>query len=408
MKNFWLILILAIVVKILVSAITFHPDTQAFNLAGKLISSGNILNLYDYLPSLPDSDPTKNLAVLNYPPAIYLFNGVFNFIFGIFGLPINQFLLDIPSNYGNLLFNIHLLLLKLPYLIFDLLIGFILFKLFRDKKQANLALIIWLFNPISLLSTYMMGQFDIIPTLFTVLSIYFAVKNKLNWAAISLGIGIAFKLYPIFLLTPLLILGKGTSEKIKIFILSLAPYFLIILPYLPSHNFRSTALFANQSSKSLYAAIPVSGGESILLFPASLIFFYLLLGSNKIERISFWKIYLIILLLFFIFTHFHPQWLIWITPFLILDLVYLNFKNLLAILIILFTWLVSLFFFDQSLTVGIFSPLLPVLQNTSSVWSMLHLNPDYTLLRSILQTFFTAASAYLIYTHFPKKSNNEI
>ena len=287
MKNIWLILSLAIVVRIFLAASTFHPDIQAFNLAGKIIGEGNILNLYDYLPSLPNNDLLKNLAVFNYPPAIYLFNGFFNFIFNIVGLPINQFLLDSPANYGNILFNIHLLILKIPYLIFDLLTGFILYKMFNGKRLSNLALTIWLFNPINLYSTYMMGQFDIIPTFFTILSVYFAFKNKLNWAALSLGFGIAFKLYPIFLLIPLLILGKNYLEKFKVCLLALIPYILTILPYLPSHNFRSVALFASQSSKSLYASIPVSGGESILLFPTFLLIFYLIILTKKTKEV--WK-----------------------------------------------------------------------------------------------------------------------
>lgn len=405
MINIRLILLLAIILRIFLAFSTFHPDIQAFNLAGKIVGTGNILNLYDYLPNLSNNDPIKNLAVLNYPPAVYLFNGIFNFLFNVFGLPINQFLLDLASNYGNILFNVHLLLLKLPYLIFDLLCGFILFKLFSEKRKANLAFTLWLFNPLNLYSTYMMGQFDIIPTFFTVLSIYYANKFKLSLAALSLGIGIAFKLYPIFLLIPLVILGRNISEKIKLLILSLIPYSLIILPYLPSHNFRSIALFASQSSKSLYAAIPVSGGESIILFPTLLILFYLIIFVYK-SRDSLWKYYLIILLLFFIFTHYHPQWLIWITPFLIIDLVSYNFKNIWAVILIFGSFLGSLFFFDSSLTINMFAPIYPLLYKLADIWTLLHLRVDYNFARSILQTVFVGSALFLIYEYTKKTDNS--
>ena len=400
MKNLWFILIVAILIRLFLALSTFHPDIQSFNLSGKIVASGNILNLYDFLPSLPDGDPVKNLAVFNYPPSIYIFNGIFNFIFNIFGLPINQFLLDSPSNYGNILFNLHILLLKLPYLLFDLAIVFVLLRLFENRKNGKLATILWLFNPINLYATYMMGQFDVIPTFFTVISIYFVSKNKLNLAALFLGGGIAFKLYPIFLLIPLIVLGKNSWERIKLIILTIVPYILTILPYLPSHDFRSTALFASQSSKSLYAAIPVSGGESILLFPVFLIFFYLLIFINK--NITIWKNYLISLLLFFIFTHYHPQWLIWLTPFLIMDLVLNNFKHIVAVGIIFTSFIGSLFFFDSSLTVNMFAPIAPNLYKLADIWTLMHVNMDYNLTRSILQTIFISSALFLMYEYTKK------
>lgn len=366
MKNLWIILISGILLRLFLSFATFHPDVLAFDLGGKVVASGNILHLYDY---------SSNIAVFNYPPPIYWFHGLFHLF------PF--------SNYG---------FVKLSYLIFDILIVLVLLKLFPTQNSARLAIILWVFNPIALFATYMMGQFDIIPTFFTLLSVYLISKNKLEWAALALGCGIAFKVYPIFLLIPLIILGKNYMEKFKFAVLALLPYLLSIIPYLSSHNFRTTALFANQSSKGLYANIPVSGGESILLFPASLIIFYLLILGKKTDRLFFWKIYLIPLLLFFIFTHYHPQWLIWIIPFLIIGLVSEFRKVILPVILIFLSWFVSLFFFDPSLTLGMFGV-------AQSIWVYLNLHPDYNLARSLIQTVFVAASFYLIYEYFPRKSN---
>lgn len=376
MKNLLIILIVGIALRIFLAVSTFHPDSLAFKLGGELVASGKILNLYNY------SNP--EVAVLNYPPAIYWFHGLFKVLL------------------GNFLSG--MLLIKLPYIIFDILTAFFLSKLFTNKKQSILVFAFWIFNPVNLYATYMMGQFDVIPTFFTVLSVYFISKNRLFPAAVSLGGGIAFKVYPVFLLIPLILLDKSYFNKVKIFILGLLPYCLSILPYLPSHSFRSTALFAAQSSKSLYASMAVSGGESILLFPATLLLFYLFLLKKKTALSSFWKIYLVPLLLFFIFTHYHPQWLIWITPFLIIDLVTDRLINLPAVILIFLSWFGSLFFFDPSLTLGIFSPLFPALKNTS-VWMLVGLNPDYNLLRSLLQTVFAASSLYLIYVSFLKRED---
>lgn len=378
MKWLWWILIIGILLRIILSISTFHPDIMAFKLGGEVVASGKVLNLYDYSNS--------DIAILNYPPLIYWFHGLFNFFF------------------GSMTWMSDILLLKLPYLIFDILGGLIIFKFFDSYKKSILAFSFWMFNPISLYATYMIGQFDIIPTFFTMLSVYLVTKGKLNWAALALGGGIAFKLYPIFLLIPLVILGKNLIDKIKLILLALLPYALTVLPYLPSANFKSNALFASQSDKSLYANIPVSGGEAILLFPAALVFFYLLIWHKGLDKSSLWKIYLSPLLLFFLFTHYHPQWLIWITPFLIIDLVSDRLKNILPIFLIFGSWFGSLFFFDPSLTSGIFAPIWPDLQNAPSLWNLLNLNVDYNFSRSILQTISAGSFLYLIYQHLLKKN----
>lgn len=405
MKKLWILIVISILIRIILSSATFHPDMQVFNLAGKIIASGNIFDLYDYQANLPAGDPLKTLAILNYPPAIYFFHGILNFLFGnVLGIPqMNQFLLDNPANYGNIQFSFHLILLKIPYLVFDLLIGLVLFRLVESTKKVT-ALALWLFNPINLYATYMMGQFDIIPTFFVILSVYFAVKSKLKLAALALGFGIAFKLFPLFLLIPLIILGKNYREKIELFIISVVPYLLSILPYISSHNFRANALFANQSSKSLYATLPVSGGEAMIYFPVFLLFFYLVIWQAKFKT-ELWRLYLIPLLLFFIFTHFHPQWLIWIIPLLILELIYSSFKNVALNILIYLSWFTSLFFFDSSLTMSIFAPVIPVLRDMPSLWNILNLNIDYNFSRSMIQTVFASASMYLIYLYLPIKKN---
>lgn len=412
MTRVWVVVILGVVLRFILASASFHPDIRHFDLAGRIINEGNIFNFYDYLPNLsPQEAALRGYPAdisdypFNYPPAIYFFHSLFTSVFNNFFSQsfLNQFLFDLPKVLGSFELNLHLLLLKLPYLVFDLLTAFFLMKLFESSKDKFLALVLWVFNPINLYATYMMGQFDVIPTFFVVLALTLAVKNNLLWSSLALGIGAAFKIYPLFFLVPLVVLTKGWWNRGKIILFGVVPYSLSALPFLSSPGYQASALVANQTLKSFYAQIFISGGESVILFLVALTFFYLLFIHSRSEGKFLWQRFFIILLLFFIFTHYHPQWFLWITPFFILGLINTNFKHLLPVSLSLISFLGLLFFFDPSLTVGLLSPIWPNLYFLPSIWQLLNLNVDYTLLRSLLQTIFVGAALYFIYCYFPKK-----
>lgn len=398
-KRYLIILLVGIVIKIFLSFSTFHPDILAFQLGGSLISSGKMLDLYEH--SLP------NTAILNYPPAIYWYHGIFNFLFSLtFGSSIiNDYLEVNETVLGEIYFNIHLLLLKIPYLILDVLAGVFLIRLFTTTKEKLVAFMLWNFNPINLYSTYMMGQFDIIPVFFTILFLVYVYQRRWALSALALGLGMAFKVYPLFLLIPLVLLKSQPLDRLKLFGLGIGVYILTILPYIFSSGFRSTALIANQTLKSLYASIAISGGASILLFPVLLIFFYLYLFYNKQDANNLWKICLMTLLVFFVFTHHHPQWILWLSPFLIIDLIKTQFKNLVLVMLVIMSFVGSLFFFDPSLTVNIFSPLIPSLYNLPSLWEIYKIQIDFHLCRSLMQSILIASALYYFYLYFPRKTD---
>lgn len=413
MKNFWIILTLGVILRIILSAFTFHPDVRLLDLGGHIVASGNIINMYDYLGSLPpDAYWLKGFPkdALIYPPGIFLFHGLFALIFNPFISFdfVNNFLVDYSTVLGSIELNLHLLFLKIPYMLVDLPAAFFLSRLFTNYRQRLLAFTLWIFNPLTLYGAYMMGQFDILPTFFVILALYVLTLGKTKilsnvaWAAILLGIGATFKIYPLYFLIPLAALQASWGERIKTVVLGALPYILIILPFLPSRGYRSYALFAGQIFKSFYAQIPISGGESIILFPALVIFFYLLFIVIKPVRENLWQAFFIIILLFLMLTHYHPQWFLWVTPFLIIDMVKNNFKNLLPMFLAFGSFFGLLFFFEQSLTLGLFSPIWHNLYNGQSLFEILKLHPDYNFSRSILQTILAGSGLYFIYQYFPK------
>lgn len=362
--------VMAVTLRIVLALFSFHPDLDHFITAVGVLSQGHILDFYDH---------SSTEQIFNYPPAIYLLDGLYGMVLG----PL------LASNGW---------LLKLGYLPFDLALGFSLMHFFSGQKEKLLALGLWLFNPINLHATYLMGQFDVIPTMFVVLALVLLVQGRQIWGGLSLGMGVAFKIFPIFLLIPFLLQIQGWTKRLIVTVAVLVPYLIGNSAYLSSEGFRSSAIVASQSLKSFYATIPVSGGQAILLFPALLIFGFAWFYYQKTDNANIWRRFLVVLGLFFILTHTHPQWLVWLTPFLILDLVSSNFKNLGLTFGIVISWTLLLFFFDPSLSLGLFVP------GSVSLWEQLGVAPDYTFWRSMLHSLFAGLMAYLIFLQL--KSEN--
>ena len=412
------ILIFGVILRIILSFSTFHSDIVPFDFAGTVLAKGNILSFYDYMWNLPQGHPFLTVYprnLFNYPPAVYFSLGGVSRVFTWMVDPTlhSNFVLNFSSTLGNWQLNLLLLLLKLPYFAFDIAIAYLLMALFKTEKEKLLAFCFWIFNPIGLYATYMMGQFDIIPTFFTIACLYLVVKNaarlesrSLLLEAVLLGAGGAFKIFPLMFLIPLAALKKDWFERIKIVAVGIGTYLLTILPFIGSKGFRATALLAGQTTKSLYAQIPLSGGESIILFVVAVVFFYLLFLIRRTAPENLWKSFFIMLLIFFIFTHYHPQWFLWITPFLIIDLVR-NPKHWLPVALSLLSFVGLVSFFDPGLSVWLFSPLFPNLYGIGGVWELSRLSPDIIQFRSILQTLFVGVAGYYIYRHFPKEAEGD-
>jgi hypothetical protein len=160
---------------------------------------------------------------------------------------------------------------------------------------------------------------------------------------------------------------------------------------------------AGLTQKTLFAKIPVSGGENLLLFPLVLLVLYLYFWyfERSVERL--WQRWFIVLLCFFIFTHFHPQWLSWLAPFLVLEVVKFRFKTVLPQIFLGLSFVGMVFLFDPSLTVKIFAPLYPILFYLPGTWQELGVRIDEVYIRSILQSVFAASCVFYIYLYFSKK-----
>ncbi|MFA6185052.1 MAG: hypothetical protein WC720_02755 [Candidatus Shapirobacteria bacterium] len=407
-KKIMIPLVIGIVIRIFLMAFTYHPDLAGQSLSSYFWGFKNVTNVYEHLLSLPPDHPlVRNFGVNDifiYPPLTYFTLGTFQKIFAFTGL--GNFLETVMS--GTNIYSIpglswYLFILKFPYLFFDLAVAFLLYKYFNNPRQKYLAFILWLFNPVTLYATFCMGVFDIIPVFFTVLSAYFLKKEKLSFSALSIGFGIAFKMYPLFLLPFVIFKANKWSQRIKLLIISFLPVIITNLPFIFSSAYRYM-VFSPKSQKMLHMEWMLSGAEGLFPFLLILIMLYLL-SQNKLLRPKFYISYFFVMfLLLFSVTHFHPQWFIWITPFLIIELINYRFKEAWIYLGLLFIYIFIVFTFENSLSIGLFAPLDPSLASFEGTQSIITKATDINQLKSYFRSIFAGISIYLAFTHLKKSA----
>lgn len=400
-KTSIIIILLAIVIRVLLMFSTYHPDLSSHALTTYFFSYKNITNPYDHLANLsPDHPLVKNWGVKDifiYPPLAYFTLGTFQKILQPF-LKESFFLQlmgGIPA-YKIPGVNLQLFLIKLPFLFIDLSMAFFISKLFDDPKKKKWAASLWLFNPVTLYATFSMGTFDIIPATLTVLALLFTKRKKFLWAAVMIGLGTAFKSYPLFLL-PFVVLaaGKGIFTKIKTALAGLIPYFLTILPFLSSVAFKYM-VFGPKSQKMFYMEWMLTSAEGI--YPFVLFYTFLVFHASRHKDLAgnLWKYFLAYFLIFLSVTHYHPQWFLWLSPFLIIELVTNDFKNLWFTLLLFSIYVFIIFTFDNSLSVGLFALVNPSLADFPGIINLIAGKFDINFVKSVARSVFAGTSLYLI------------
>lgn len=402
-KSWWFRwLLLGLFLRLILMPFTLHPDIRAIDLGAYLISQKTEwLTFYDYLSNIdPDHLLVKTYGtdLFIYPPLAYLVPGAFMFFLGpLYDFSFNHlFLLDMEKTYRMFELFKTLFLLKLPYLLFDFLLAFLLYHLFT-KEKGKTAFKLWLVNPVTLYATFAIGQIDIFPTLLVVTALFFALKEKKELSILMLGLGGAFKLFPLlFLPIFALVLEKRFWRFLMLLVIGVMAYLIAIIPYLFfSPMYRQSAFLASQTEKMFYMKLPLSGAEYIPIF--ALGYFLLLYFAARLTRKkeTLWLLGLSLMLLFFSVTHYHPQWFLWITPFLIWLIADYGKKYFRHVVVLFGCYLAILLFFEPSLHLGLFVPIIPSLAIAGSLTSLLSGVTNIFTLKSLLRAFFAATAIFL-------------
>ena len=133
---------------------------------------------------------------------------------------------------------IQLFLIRIPLLVADIGIFFILRSWLRNKSYIKLIWLYW-FSPVLLYISYVHGQLDVIPIALLFLSLHFLFNKKLVQSGVFFGLALATKTMVILALPFifLFLISKATELKyffyyisalILVFLYQIYPFYLIL------------------------------------------------------------------------------------------------------------------------------------------------------------------------------------
>lgn len=171
--NFVLLALAALVVRLILSAFYrgFETDVNCFIGWSNIVFNDGIGNFY------------TSAGFHDYPPG---------YMYVLWVIGAIRSLLNITS-YDSF---IAVALVKLPAMICDILMGYLVYKISTDKLSEYKALLIsmfFIFNPAILINSSLWGQVDSVLGLFVLLTIYFIYKKKMPLAYISFCVGFFIK-----------------------------------------------------------------------------------------------------------------------------------------------------------------------------------------------------------------------
>jgi len=238
--------------------------------------------------------------------------------------------------------NIHVLLVKLPVIIADLLVAVLLLKIAKqlgyDNRTALYMSLLWFLNPVVMYISSVWGMFDSLAVLTTLLAFLYLLRDKPTHVGFFLGLGFAFKIYPALLTVPAVIyylrerkLGVGYVTKKLVIPFVLVPL-IVSLPYLMVSpvNFIGKMLYhiSNMGQFTYWTGLATVVNPRILSV-VSITMFLLLLGvvyrrvsrtyGKEAERLL---LFCTTVLLAFLSTSskVNVQYVLWVLPFIILCL----------------------------------------------------------------------------------------
>lgn len=407
--------IAAFLIRLLLMPVAVHSDLFSINMFPPLLFQEKIIDIFAYVDKF---DPHRGFSY--YSPFTYYFFAFLHYIFSFVTPSVTEWMnnlrqiyldgfsgqaVDFINSAPNPNLFLDLFMLKLPYLIVDLAIVLLLFKISKLKLINKWHVLVWFFNPVILYTTYIFGQYDILVISFILLG-FIVVKKRLNIGFLLLGMAGAFKIYPYLIIIPAaFIFGKNLKERLSLLIISFLPFIITSIPTLL--NSPQLAIFTFFPKNLFHYKTILYGWDKyspIIKYGLLALSYLGVLFLSLFLRVKDkWKFAVGLSLITFLLaltlagrTHFH--YLIWIVPLTILW--FKNDPKLVTVLTLAQTIsFASYKLLANQLQLGLFAPLNPdYFSNLPTVNSVINIFVPYRIISSSGFVIFTAINIYLIIT----------
>lgn len=404
--NFKKLLIIAVLLRLLVSGLLFHPDIKTIAFQTSFLKTG-VTDIYTYLTNNKATLPLKEEFVY-FPLTYFTLGGYQAIVSPLLGNGFDKWLADGSANsvVNNPNIFKYLIALKLPLILVDIAIAYLLLGFFADRKKGELAFELWLFNPFTIILIYAFSNIDLYAVLLTLIAFLLIKQEKIIKSSVVLGLAIAFKLYPLLFVPFLIVKGKNTKEKILAALIPISIFVATLLPFW-STNFVNSALLSGLSTRIFSPNFVIGFGESMIvgLMLLSIMFGYAWINEKNINLFNY---FVVLLLILFSFSHFHISWLLWIAPFLVVLVIE---RPKLALPIFLWSLLaisIPFLYNDRSMTISLFRiytswfDLLPI------PFTVLQKFYDPFGLQSMIHSLLAGISVVLSYNIFKPNKDAQI
>ena len=278
---------------------------------------GHFTDFYDF--------NEKHVGLCNYLPSTYILFAVWNLPLRLLGF------IDKPTlEVGALVFWFKLL----PTL-FVAGTAYHVYRIGRavglSAQNAKQMAAFWLTSPLMIFSQFIFGQYDILTTFFVVAGLHALIEDHRGKFILYFAIAVTFKYFALFLFLPLLLLKEKRPARVLLSLSAcLLPALAEILLYHRSPGFQNGVMHWNIWDRMYEVGLGAAHGKVPLFFLSwALLCIHCHFKYPDDEADSRkWMLYAPLAAsgLFFLFVHWHPQWLLIMTPFLCMT-TFLNKKS---------------------------------------------------------------------------------
>ncbi|WP_322923928.1 hypothetical protein [Paenibacillus campi] len=225
---------------------------------------------------------------------------------------------DLPVTFIHAPVILNNFFLKLPSLLADLLIYFLLLRLYPFNK--NKVLIYYFASPIIMYAFYVHSQLDLLPTAVLFLSFFLLIKDRWKASAIVFGLAISIKFHVIAALPLILIYLFKNQKKLRqlFYYLSIVVglYVLFSLPYLYSTGYQYY-VWLNREQKQVFDIFFSFGQLRLYLAPLAIFAIYMRFAAyNKINHQLLFSFVGLLFSVFILLVPPMPAWYTWIVPYI--------------------------------------------------------------------------------------------